>query len=562
MLRSKSSGHVTDSDAKAGANGKSATAASKPAPFLRTNSSGSVTEKRAKMAFLKRAIARRKMKPKTAAHGDTPGGSTPKSDADGRRTGGASSPAQPQGQPTVVHTPDGDIVIPYFPCDASSPVSVQLMASAGVNLSASISSPADVPRTMPAPAAVPSPSPSQAPGGGVRGVAAAIAAAATSSMSPLQRHIHTSKVAAAVGGASITRVAASPGTPTTPRSARSPSSLVVGASASPASHATASPRGDDAVTRTAVEVVPSPRAQQRHALAQKLRRAAAAAVGSPRLARVHLQAAGGGRMAKAAQAVLRMAQLDTEEHQLRLEMAQAESLLAHVQAQVVDAMERAAREEEEEKKRAEAMARGQPSPTRSSGPRLGRSSSKVRELVCLVLCVASCSLGYGHILTSRAFPHACFLPLCLQVPMDMAWTPSAQPRQLLIPQLDDADQHLAELATELAELEREEEAWALDTEHKFAAVKQEEDAFADAVRTAVLLPWHMRQCECGVTSIVTVYRPRRLPSKRSPTPRPCVSSWRPPCSCSNAKPQHARSWRRPKLPSPLQATPRPSRTRG
>lgn len=160
------------------------------------------------------------------------------------------------------------------------------------------------------------------------------------------------------------------------------------------------------------------------------------------MARVHLQAAGGGRMAKAAKAVLRMAQLDTEEHQLRLEMAQAESLLAHVQAQVVDAMDRAARAEEEEKKRAEAMARGQPSPTRSSGPRLHRSSSKV--------------------------------------PMDMAWTPSAQPRQLLIPQLDDADQHLAELASELADLEREEEAWALDMERKFAAVKQEEDAFADA----------------------------------------------------------------------------------
>ena len=68
-----------------------------------------------------------------------------------------------------------------------------------------------------------------------------------------------------------------------------------------------------------------------------------------------------------------------------------------------------------------------------------------------------------------------------QVPMDMAWAPNSQPRLILIPQLDEADERLAELRKELAELEAAEEEWAHGVEAEATQVAALEEEFTKQV---------------------------------------------------------------------------------
>lgn len=66
--------------------------------------------------------------------------------------------------------------------------------------------------------------------------------------------------------------------------------------------------------------------------------------------------------------------------------------------------------------------------------------------------------------------------------MDMAWAPNSQPRLILIPQLDEADERLAELRKELAEVEAVEEEWAHGVAAEAAQVAALEEAFTKQVR--------------------------------------------------------------------------------
>lgn len=262
---------------------------------------------RAKVAFLRRAINRRKAGSHRNVH-----------EAED------STPSRSSQPPTVVHTPDGDIMIPYFPAyaDASSPVSVQLMASAGVDLAATAiagASPSDTP-TRRAQARL-----TLGLGGGAE--------------SPSRMVFASPEVVRVQRGGSKQA-----GTPDRDRRGHGSN----GASPASVGHAA------HARLVTAAKVVPSPDAarrleQQRELLARQRAEEAEAQLSPRARSRARLmKAAGlqpyggvgggegdgdGGGVGEDAETrvLMRMAELDDEEHQVRLDMAQAESMLAHLQ---------------------------------------------------------------------------------------------------------------------------------------------------------------------------------------------------------------------------------------